>query len=101
MIDEAVAAIRERSPLVPRVAVVLGSGLGGVAERVEDAVEIPYREIPGWPVSTALGHAGMLVLGTFGGGQVDAAEHCPVSGLGCAQVTQPAGPQLAPPPTGV
>ena len=67
MIDDAVAAIRQRSPLVPRVAVVLGSGLGGFAERVEDAVEIPYGEIPGWPVSTALGHAGMLVLGTFAG----------------------------------
>jgi purine-nucleoside phosphorylase len=67
VIDDAVAAIRERSPLVPRVAVVLGSGLGGFAERIEGAVEIPYGAIPGWPVSTALGHAGTLVLGTFAG----------------------------------
>ena len=67
MIDDAVAAIRERSQLVPRAAVVLGSGLGGFADQVEDAVEIPYGEIPGWPVSTALGHAGTLVLGTFAG----------------------------------
>jgi purine-nucleoside phosphorylase len=67
VIDDAVAAIRERSPLVPRAAVVLGSGLGGFAERVEDPVEIPYAEIPGWPLSTALGHAGTLVLGTFAG----------------------------------
>jgi len=66
-IEDAVAAIRERTPLVPRAAVVLGSGLGGFADRVEDAVEIPYGEIPGWPVSTALGHAGTLVLGTFAG----------------------------------
>ncbi len=66
-IDNARAAIRERTPLVPRAAVVLGSGLGGFADRVEDAVEIPYGEIPGWPVSTALGHAGTLVLGTFAG----------------------------------
>jgi purine-nucleoside phosphorylase len=49
---------------------VLGSGLGGFADAVEDAVEIPYAEIPGWPVSTAVGHAGTLVLGTFGGAPV-------------------------------
>jgi purine-nucleoside phosphorylase len=64
VIDAAVAAIRERTHVVPRATVVLGSGLGGFAERVEDAVEIPYAEIPGWPVATALGHAGMLVVGT-------------------------------------
>lgn len=67
MIDEAVAAIRARSSATPRVAVVLGSGLGGFAERIEDAVEIPYGDIPGWPPSTALGHAGTLVLGSFAG----------------------------------
>jgi len=67
VIDDAVAAIRERSPLVPRAAVVLGSGLGGFADQVEDTVEVPYGEIPGWPASTALGHAGTLVLGTFAG----------------------------------
>ncbi|RDI75884.1 PNPH-PUNA-XAPA: inosine/guanosine/xanthosine phosphorylase family [Gaiella occulta] len=67
MIDEAVAAIRARSSAAPIVAVVLGSGLGGFAERIEDAVEIPYGDIPGWPPSTALGHAGTLVLGSFAG----------------------------------
>jgi purine-nucleoside phosphorylase len=67
VIDDAVAAIRARTALVPRAAVVLGSGLGGFADRVEGAVEIPYGEIPGWPVSTALGHSGTLVLGTFAG----------------------------------
>jgi purine-nucleoside phosphorylase len=67
VIEDAVAAIREQAPLVPRAAIVLGSGLGGFAERLEEAVEIPYGEIPGWPVSTALGHAGTLVLGTFAG----------------------------------
>ena len=67
MIDDAVAFIRTQTPLVPRAAVILGSGLGGFADRVEDAVEIPYGEIPGWPVSTALGHSGTLVLGTFAG----------------------------------
>jgi purine-nucleoside phosphorylase len=67
VIDDAVAAIRARTALVPRAAVVLGSGLGGFADRVEGAVEIPCGESPGWPVSTALGHSGTLVLGTFAG----------------------------------
>jgi purine-nucleoside phosphorylase len=47
--------------------VVLGSGLGSFADAVDDAVEIPYAEISGWPSSTAIGHAGTLVLGRFAG----------------------------------
>lgn len=66
-LQAAVAAVRERVPRVPAVAVVLGSGLGGFADAVEDPVTIPYGEIPGWPVATALGHTGTLVAGTFGG----------------------------------
>jgi purine-nucleoside phosphorylase len=66
-LEEAVEAVRERTALQPLVAVVLGSGLGGFADEVEDAVEIPYAEIPGWPPSTAVGHAGTLVLGTVAG----------------------------------
>ena len=46
---------------------ILGSGLGAFADAVEDSVEVPYAEIPGWPVSTAVGHAGALVVGRFGG----------------------------------
>ena len=45
---------------------MLGSGLGSFAEAVDDPTEIPYGDIPGWPVSTAVGHAGALVLGRFG-----------------------------------
>ncbi len=66
-LDDAVAAIVARTDLRPEVGVVLGSGLGGFADAVDDAVEIPYGEIPGWPVSTAVGHSGTLVLGSFGG----------------------------------
>jgi purine-nucleoside phosphorylase len=62
-----VAAIRARTDLRPAVGVVLGSGLGGFADAIEDAVEIPYAEIPGWPAPTAVGHSGTLVLGVFGG----------------------------------
>jgi len=64
---EAVAYIRSKSRLEPRVAVVLGSGLCAFAEALADRVEIPYAEIPGWPVSTAIGHAGKLVLGKLQG----------------------------------
>jgi len=64
-VEQAVRRIREKTDLEPRIGVVLGSGLGGLAEEVEDRVEIPYAEIPGWPVPTAVGHAGVLVLGTI------------------------------------
>jgi purine-nucleoside phosphorylase len=59
----AVDTIRSRTSLTPRVAVVLGSGLGAFADELTDRVDIPYAEIPGWPVSTAVGHAGKLAIG--------------------------------------
>ena len=59
--------MRAQSDAAPVVGVVLGSGLGSFADAVDDAVAIPYGDLPGWPVSTAVGHAGELVLGTFGG----------------------------------
>jgi purine-nucleoside phosphorylase len=62
-----VAAVRERTPLVPEVGIVLGSGLGGLADDLEDAVAIPFSELPGWPAATAPGHAGRLLLGHLGG----------------------------------
>lgn len=64
-VEAAVARIREEAHRAPRVGVVLGSGLGGLADALEDRVEIPYAEIPGWPESTAVGHEGVLVLGEF------------------------------------
>jgi len=66
-LDAAVAAIRDRAHASPAVSVVLGSGLGGFADALDDAVEIPYADIPGWPVATAIGHSGTLVIGSFGG----------------------------------
>ena len=50
----------------PELAVVLGSGLGGLADRM-DGVQIAYQNIPGMPVSTVSGHAGRFVFGTLGG----------------------------------
>lgn len=67
MLDDAVRAIRARSSLQPAAGVVLGSGLGGLADALDGAVEIPYAELPGWPEATAVGHAGTLVLGTLDG----------------------------------
>jgi xanthosine phosphorylase len=59
------AAATGGAPLTPRVGLVLGSGLGGLADAVQDAVAIPYAELPGFPVGSVAGHAGRLVLGTL------------------------------------
>ena len=60
-------AVRERTSIVPEVGIVLGSGLGGLADDLEDAVAIPFADLPGWPAATAPGHAGRLLLGRLGG----------------------------------
>ena len=51
----------------PRIAIVLGSGLGAFADELTERLEVPYSEIPCWPVSTAVGHAGRLVFGKLDG----------------------------------
>ncbi len=66
-LGEAVRAIEARTPLRPAIGLVLGSGLGAFAQTLDQAVAIPYRDIPHFPVSTAIGHAGQLVVGTAGG----------------------------------
>jgi purine-nucleoside phosphorylase len=66
VIGEATAWIVARTKLRPRVAVVLGSGLGGFADELIGREEFPYASIPNWPASTAVGHAGKLVLGLLG-----------------------------------
>ena len=63
----AVAAIRRHTGLVPETALVLGSGLGALADEVEDAVVIPTSDVPDYPVSTVAGHAGRLVFGRLAG----------------------------------
>jgi purine-nucleoside phosphorylase len=62
--EEAAAAIRERIAVTPRVAIVLGSGLGSFAERIEHPVAIAYTAIPHFPRPTVEGHSGRLVVGT-------------------------------------
>lgn len=66
-IAEAVALIRGRSALVPEAAVILGTGLGGLADRMEVETAIPYEEIPHFPLSTVESHSGRLLLGRLGG----------------------------------
>jgi purine-nucleoside phosphorylase len=66
-IDETTQAIRERIPYTPAVAIILGSGLGALADAVQDATTIPYSALPNWPVSTVIGHTGRLVIGRMAG----------------------------------
>src|SRR5689334_8652590 len=66
--QKAADAIRSRSEgLTPRVAIVLGSGLGGLANEIEDQVRVSFSDIPGFPEPTVVGHAGAVVLGQLGG----------------------------------
>ncbi len=61
-IDRAADAIRERLPAIPRVALTIGSGLGGFVDQVKTVAEIPFGEIPGFIASTVIGHRGSLIL---------------------------------------
>lgn len=69
-IDQAAAFIKKEVASIPSLALILGSGLGELAEQVENAQVISYTEIPGFPVSTAPGHKGDLVFGKLGGRQL-------------------------------
>jgi purine-nucleoside phosphorylase len=64
--EAAAQTILQRTPLRPRVGLVLGSGLGSFADSLTDATRIPYAEIPNFPRSTAIGHAGQMVIGKAG-----------------------------------
>lgn len=74
-INAAAEFLRERfSGEAPRVGIVLGSGLGKLADTIADPVAVPYRDIPGFPVSTAIGHKGNFIFGTLGGKKVIAMQ---------------------------
>jgi purine-nucleoside phosphorylase len=90
-IDEVVKAIQARTSYRPRVAIILGSGLNGLAESVEKPDMIPFGDLPHFPVSTVLGHAGRLVIGTLEGQTVFVMQgriHF-YEGYSMAQVTLP------------
>src|SRR3954447_25674852 len=65
--ERAAAALTDRAGRAPRIGIVLGSGLGAVADAVEDANAIPYDELPGFPRPTVQGHAGRAVIGDLAG----------------------------------
>lgn len=73
-IRETAEWLRERRPNAPQTAIVLGTGLGQLAERIEKLLCIPYADIPNFPVSTVEGHAGQLIFGRLGGRDVMAME---------------------------
>jgi purine-nucleoside phosphorylase len=71
-VERAAASIRARCGVLPDTAIVLGSGLGDFADTLLDAIATPYGEIPHWPASNVVGHAGRLVIGNVGGRRVAA-----------------------------
>lgn len=73
-VREAVSYIQSRTNVVPRISVVLGTGLGGLASEIEVDVAVPYSEIPGFETSTVEFHEGKLILGTLAGRPVVAMQ---------------------------
>ena len=69
-VEQAARLLRGRLGTPPGIAIVLGSGLGAFADRLSDAVSVPYADIPHWPPARVAGHAGVLVAGTCGGRRV-------------------------------
>lgn len=70
MIDHVAHSIRSKIKSLPRIGLILGTGLGGVAKAIQNATVIPYPELPDWPVSTVKGHTGQLVIGEMEGQRV-------------------------------
>ncbi|MCC6261315.1 MAG: purine-nucleoside phosphorylase, partial [Anaerolineales bacterium] len=66
-IDEATQAVQKKITIKPKVGIILGSGLNALADSVQNAVYIPYSEIPYFPTSTVFGHIGRFVIGQLEG----------------------------------
>ena len=73
-VQSAAALVRSRTRIVPEVGIILGTGLGGLAREIQVDREVPYQEIPGFPLSTVESHAGRLLLGHLGGRPVVAMQ---------------------------
>jgi purine-nucleoside phosphorylase len=71
-VEEAAAAIRGRCGTLPETAIVLGSGLGDFADTLLNPMAMPYADLPHWPASNVVGHAGRLVVGNVGGKRIAA-----------------------------
>lgn len=90
-IQEAAAVVRGRSRLAPEVGIILGTGLGGLADEISLDASIPYESLPGFPLSTVESHAGRLLLGRMGKRPVVAMQgrFHRYEGYGLAEVTFP------------
>lgn len=66
-LDGALDVIRKSTDIKPAVGIILGSGLGPLADHIKDSIIFPYQDLPGFPVSSVKGHEGSLMLGTIGG----------------------------------
>jgi len=73
-VKEAACVITQKADIKPEVGIILGTGLGGLAEDIDQTAEIPYKEIPNFPTPTLATHAGNLILGTLAGKPVVAME---------------------------
>lgn len=73
-INETVSYLKSKTAFTPEVAIILGSGLGGLADKINKQFEIPYTEIPHFPVSTVKGHGSKLILGELSGKKVAALQ---------------------------
>ncbi|MCM3361856.1 purine-nucleoside phosphorylase [Niallia sp. Sow4_A1] len=74
MIKQSADFLKQKYANTPKIGLILGSGLGVLAEEIENPVKIPYEDIPEFPVSTVEGHAGQLVFGTINGTEVVAMQ---------------------------
>ena len=73
-ITETTDFIKSKVDKIPKIAIILGTGLGALVESIENAQYIPYSEIPNFPISTVEGHSGNLIFGTLGGKRVMAMQ---------------------------
>lgn len=72
--NESVAYIKSKTTIEPTIGIILGTGLGGLVQEIEIVTEIPYKDIPHFPLSTVEGHSGKLIFGHLGGKQVMAMQ---------------------------
>ena len=87
----ALSSVRKTTLISPELGIILGSGLGGLVDELQDMVTVPYSEIPHFPASTVKGHAGRLVFGRFRGREVVMMEGRPhyYEGHGMRQIALP------------
>lgn len=73
-VSESVAYLKKKTEIQPQIGIVLGTGLGGLADRIQAASIVPYEEIPHFPISTVTSHTGRLIFGSLGGKNVMAKQ---------------------------